>query len=285
MRRSPQLREIERLDPVRDAERIVHLDACFEFPFDVTRSLELAFFRTFAVPTIAERLDSTGEFVRRARKRYDDTDLLISTFSEQGHSSPTGHAAIRRMNQIHGRFAIANDDFLYVLSTMVLEPIRWNERFGWRPLLETERQATFHFWREVGRLMNKREIPETLAELERFNVEFERDRFGYTDAGHRVAVAMIDMFVGRLPGVPTRLGARGIYALLDEPLLDALRLARPGSAERRAVEGALRLRARAIKVLPPRRKPRLRTEIRRRTYPRGYRLEELGPPPVGTTGA
>ena len=50
MRPSPYLREIERLDPVRDAERIVFLDACFEFPFDVTRSLELAFFRTFAVP-------------------------------------------------------------------------------------------------------------------------------------------------------------------------------------------------------------------------------------------
>jgi ER-bound oxygenase mpaB/B'/Rubber oxygenase, catalytic domain len=285
LRESPSLREIRGLEPVRDAERIVYLDACFEFPFDVTRSLELAFFRTFAVPSIAELLDSTGEFVERARKRYDDTDLLISTFSEEGHSSPAGRAAIRRMNQIHGRFAIANDDFLYVLSTMVLEPLRWNERFGWRPLLEAERHATFHFWREVGRLMNMREIPETLAELERFNVEFERERFGYTDAGHRVAVAMIDMFVGKLPGVPTRLGARGIYALLDEPLLDALRLPRPRPAERRAVETALRLRARALRLLPPRRKPRLRTEIQRRTYPAGFRLEELGSPPVGTTGA
>jgi ER-bound oxygenase mpaB/B'/Rubber oxygenase, catalytic domain len=280
VRSSPALREIERLDPVRDAERIVQLDACFEFPFDVTRSLELAFFRTFAVPSIAELLDSTGEFVERARKRYDDTDLLISTFSEQGHSTPAGRAAIRRMNGIHGRFPIANDDFLYVLSTMVLEPIRWNERFGWRPLLETERLATFHFWREVGRLMNIREIPETLAELDRFNVEFERGRFGYTEAGHRVAVAMVAMFVGKLPGVPTRLGARGIYALLDEPLLAALRLPRPSAAERAAVEGALRLRARALWLLPPRRKPRLRTEQRRRTYPRGYRIEELGPPPA-----
>jgi hypothetical protein len=276
---SRYLREIERLDPVRDAERIVQLDVCFEFPFDVTRSLELAFFRTFAVPTIAELLDSTGEFVERARKRYDDTDLLISTFSELGHSSAAGRAAIRRMNQIHGRFPIANDDFLYVLSTMVLEPIRWNERFGWRPLLEAERLATFHFWREVGRLMNIREIPTTLAELDRFNVAFERERFAYTDAGRRVAGAMIDMFVGKIPGVPARLGARGIRALLDEPLLEALRLQRPRPAERRAVEAALRLRARAVRLLPPRRRPRLRTEQRRRTYPRGYRVEELGPPP------
>ena len=277
MRRSPYLAEIERLDPQRDHERIVYLDACFEFPFDVTRSLELAFFRTFAVPSIARLLGSTGEFERRARKRYDDTDLLISTFSEHGHSSAVGRAAIRRMNQIHGRFPIANEDFLYVLSTMVLEPIRWNARFGWRPVTEGENVASFHFWREVGALMNVREIPSTLEELERFNVEFERDRFGYTDEGHRVARAMVAMFVGRIPGLPRGLGARGVHALLDEPLLDALALPRPTSVERRAAEAALRARARAVRLLPPRRKPRLRTTMRRRTYPRGYRVEALGP--------
>lgn len=107
-------------------------------------------------------------FVERARKRYDDTDLLISTFAENGHSSRLGRSAIRRMNQIHSRFPIANDDFLYVLSSMVLEPVRWNERFGWRPMLEVERLATFHFWRVVGALMNIKDIPETWEEMDRF---------------------------------------------------------------------------------------------------------------------
>jgi hypothetical protein len=280
VRESPYLREIKRLHPERDAERIVYLDACYEFPFDVTRSLELAFFRTFAVPAIAERLDSTGEFVERARKRYDDTDLLISAFTEHGHSSSLGLAAIRRMNQIHGRFPIANDDFCYVLSTLVLEPFRWNERFGWRRAIEAERLAMFHFWRAVGRMMNIKAIPDTYDALDRFNVEFERSRFAYTDAGHRVAVAMVAMFVRRIRVLPLRLGARGVHALLDAPLLDALGLPPPTEAERRAAERALRLRAAAVRLLPPRRKPRLRTTIRRPTYPRGYRIEELGPPPA-----
>jgi hypothetical protein len=282
MRESRYLREIRRLDPVRDAERIVYLDTCFEFPFDLTRSLELAFFRTFAVPSIAELLDSTGEFVLRSRKRYDDTDLLISTFAEHGYSSRVGRAAIRRINQIHGRFAIANNDFVYVLSTFVVEPFRWNERFGWRRALEAERLAQLHFWRAVGRLMNISDIPETYEEMEQLNAEFERSRFGYTDSGHRVAVAMLDMFVGKVPGLPKRLGARGVCALLDEPLLTALHLPRPSAAERRAVEGALKLRARAIRLFPPRRRPRLRTELPRRAYPHGYRIEELGPPPAAT---
>jgi mpaB/rubber oxygenase-like protein len=281
VRRSPYLAEIARLDPVRDHERIVYLDACFEFPFDVTRSLELAFFRTFAVPSIAELLGSTGEFEERARKRYDDTDLLISTFTEHGHSSPVGRAGIRRMNQIHRRFAIANEDFLYVLSTMVMEPLRWNERFGWRRATEGERLALFHFWREVGGLMDIGDIPPTLDALERFNVAFERDRFGYTQPGHRVARSMVDMFVGKIPGLPKRLGARAVHALLDEPLLDALGLPWPTRAERRLAEASLRARARVVRLLPPRRRPRLRTTMPRPSYPAGHRVEELGPAPAG----
>ncbi|HZQ02991.1 MAG TPA: hypothetical protein VFA88_03130 [Gaiellaceae bacterium] len=136
MRRSPHLREILTLDPERDCRRVVFLDTFHEFPFDTTRALELAFFKTFAVPSIAELLDSTGEFTRRGQKRYDDTDLLISAFSEDGWDGPLGARALRRMNRIHGRFAIANEDYLYVLSAMVLEPLRWNERFGWRPMVE-----------------------------------------------------------------------------------------------------------------------------------------------------
>ena len=74
-RSSPYLDEILRLDPVADHKRITHLVVCYEFPFDTTRALELAFFRTYAVPAIGELLDSTGEFARGAQRRYDDTDL------------------------------------------------------------------------------------------------------------------------------------------------------------------------------------------------------------------
>ncbi len=283
--RRPALAEIERLDPVRDHARIVYLDACVEFPFDVTRALELAFFRTFAVPRIAELLASTGEFTGRPLKRYDDSDLLISSFVEHGYDSPAGRAAIRRMNQIHGRFDIPNEDFIYVLSTLAIEPFRWNRRFGWRRATAAERTASFEFWRNVARLMNIRDVPASYDELERFNVEFERERFAYSDAGHRVATSMIDMFVGKIPGMPKTLGRRGVHALLDDPLLGALGLPRPTATERRAAEAALRLRARGVALLPSRRRPRLRTKQRRsKTYPRGYEIAVLGPPPPGRGG-
>jgi hypothetical protein len=188
------------------------------------------------------------------------------------------------MNQIHGRFAIDNDDFLYVLSTMVFEPIRWNARFGWRPLVEAEKLATFYFWREVGRLMGIRGLPDSYGNFERFNLDFEYDRFAYTEAGHRVAVATREMFLGWFPVLPRSLGRPVVHALLDEPLLDALGLPHPPPRLRRAVEGAVRARSLAVAALPPRRRPRLRTRERHRTYPRGFELERLGPPaaPDGT---
>ena len=279
MRESPWLREIRRLDPVADQSRIVYLDTCFEFPWDTTRSLELALFRTFAAPSIAELLDSTGEFAARAQKRYDDTDLILSTIAEAGYESPEGRRAIRQMNRIHGRFEISNEDFLYVLSSFVFEPIRWNARFGWRPLLEAERLASFHFWREVGRLMAIREIPADYSDFERFNEEYERERFAPSAAAGRVGSATRDMFLAWFPGLPKRFGAQAIYALMDDRLLDAFGFPRPPQPVRVAVEAALRTRARIVALLPPRRRPKLRTHRRTRTYARDWALERLGPPP------
>src|SRR5437764_9768592 len=114
MARLSYLDQIRCLDPMKDHQRIVFLTTCYEFPFDTTRSLEFALFRTFCVPRISALLDRTGEFRDRAQKRYDDTDLIVSELMEWGYNSERGRRALRRMNQQHGRFAIANDDFRYV---------------------------------------------------------------------------------------------------------------------------------------------------------------------------
>jgi hypothetical protein len=274
------LDEILRLDPVADHRRIVFVDSFLEFPFDTTRSLEFALFRTFAVPSIGRLLDSTGEFQARPQKRYDDTDLIISTLLEEGYDSETGRRALRRMNQIHGRFEISNEDFLYVLSSFVFEPIRWIDRFGWRRMVDQERQAHFHYWREIGRRMNIKEIPEEYAGLERFNAAYERDNFRRTDASERVGAATRDMFLSWFPFMPHRLGSQAIYALIDDRLLDAFGFPHPPAVVRRTVETSLRLRARTSRLLGPRRRPRLRTTRRHRSYPSGYAIEELGPPPA-----
>jgi hypothetical protein len=271
------LEQIQSLDPERDHQQIVFLSTCYEFPFDTTRSLEFALFRTFCVPRIAALLDRTGEFRDRAQKRYDDTDIIVSELMEHGYDSDRGRRALMRMNQQHGRFSIANDDFRYVLSTFIYEPIRWNARFGWRPMCEAERLAMFHFWRAVGERMGIRDLPADYATFEQFNIDYEKRHFRYTDANHRVGAATIEMFAAWFPRVLRPLVRRGMYVIMDEPVLDGFGFPKPAPAVAQVVHAALKARAWLLRFMPTRRRPRLRTEMRHRSYRGGYRIEELGP--------
>lgn len=271
------LQEIRGLDPVADHQRIAFLTSLHEFPWDTTRSLELALFRAFAVAKGTSLLAGTGEFTQRTQKRYDDTVLILAEILEHGYDSQRGRAALRRMNQMHGRHPIPNDEFLYVLSTFVFEPIRWNERFGWRPLLPSEKLASFHFWREIARRMAIRDVPDDYATLELYYDAFAREHYRYAPENRALAVATRDLFLGwYLPKALWPLGRPLIHAMMDDHLLEAVGLPKPHPAVRHIVESAVRLRGRIVRRLPPRRTPRLITRQRHPTYPRGYTIDELG---------
>ncbi|EPX58320.1 hypothetical protein D187_004076 [Cystobacter fuscus DSM 2262] len=272
------LDQIQRLDPEKDDHRILFLSWSHDFVWDSRKALEFALFRTYAVPSIGKLLDSTGEFTRRTQKRYDDTDLLIAEFLESGYDSDRGRRAIRRMNQLHHRFDISNDDYLYVLSTFVLEPIRWMERFGWRPYTDHERLAGFHFFKQVGRRMNIHGIPATLEEFQRFNLQYEREHFRYTEESRRVGEATRDLFLGWfLPKQLHGYGAPAVHALMDSPLLRAFGFPEPPSWLRQVVMGAMKTRARLLRLMPERKRPHLTTQAPHPTYPHGYQIEQLGP--------
>jgi uncharacterized protein YwgA len=270
--------EINRLDPITDHQRIVYLSSCYDFPLDNVRALEFALFRTYCVPSISALLDKTGEFGKRGQKRYDDTDIIVSELIEHGYDSDHGKRALRQMNQMHGRFDIANEDFLYVLSTFIYEPIRWNERFGWRKMSETERLGFFYFWREVGRRMGIRDLPENYGAFEVFNQDYERTHYRYTDANNRVGAATREIFVNWFPRPFAPLVRAAIYALLDPPLVAAFGFPQPNAVLKRLVPASLQLRGKLLNLLPPRSKPHHRTQGRHRTYPTGYTIETLGPP-------
>lgn len=258
-------------------QAIAYRLACHDFPWDVTRALEFALFRTFASPAIAAVLHATGEFEKRAQRRYDDTDLIVATIIENGFDSDPGKRAIARMNAIHGRFRIANEDFLYVLSTFVLEPLRWLDRFGWRALTPEERLGWFGFWLEVGKRMQLRDLPTELSAFEQFNRDYEAANFARTTAGRAVGMATREMFAGWFPRPARPLVRAAVSALLDARLQHAFGFP-PSHTMGRLTRAALRLRALALRVWPKRRRPRMRTAIARRSYPNGWRIETLGPP-------
>ncbi|WP_424215030.1 oxygenase MpaB family protein [Streptomyces sp. BI20] len=300
MGRYDRLREILGLDPDRDHLEIYRLITTLEFPWDHARALELALYRTYAVPSIGRLLDETGEFTGRTQKRYDDTVLLLDAVVEHGFDSETGRAALRRVNLMHGAYEISDEDMRYVLATFVVIPKRWLDAYGWRPLTHHEQRATANYYRELGRHLGIKEIPADFAGFEALLNAYEDAHFGWDAGGRRVADATLELMASWYPAPLAPAVRAASLALLDGPLLAAFRRPEPNPAVRALVRGAVRLRGRAVRLLPPRRTPhhaRQNPEVK--GYRDGYTPAELGtfptrrprpgaggcPVPHGRTGA
>lgn len=266
----------EPLHPDGDYLQIFRQTFDVAFGWEVSRALELAVFHTFAVPSISEILDQSGEFTKRGQKRYDDTVALLREIARDGPMSPRGRTAIRRMNWIHRAYDISNDDLVYVLATFVVVPVRWISRYGWRNLTEKEIRAAVSYYRVVGRLMGIRRIPSTYAGFASYLDAYEREHHSFSEANRRLAVALIEVFKAWFPRPVRPLTRCCIVAALGQPLRRALGLPEPSVLVRAGVHVALRSRAALMRLFPPLRLGR-KGSRRLRSYPCGYALSDLGP--------
>ncbi|MBG0562430.1 oxygenase MpaB family protein [Actinoplanes aureus] len=263
------LDRIARLDPVRDHLEIYQISAGLEFPWDYTRALEFALFRTYCVPSISRLLAATGEFRDRPQKRYDDTALLMAEVAAHGYDSPRGKEALRVINHAHGRYAISNDDMLYVLSTFVYDPIDWLDRYGWRPLHENERLAAFHYYSEVGKRMGIRDIPGDFAAYRDFKQEYERREFVFSETNREIGQYTVELFARWFPAFLRPVVRLGVRGMLDEPVLRAFGFQPAPRWVSALASAGLKARSRALRWFPPRRASVLGVAPGNRTYP-GY---------------
>lgn len=271
---------IQTLDPKTDCQEISYLVTNYEFPWDVTRSLEFALFRVFGVAKGTPLLVQTGEFVQRTQKRYDDTVLILSEILENGYDSERGKAALVRMNKQHGRFTIPNDEMLYTLTTFIYEPNRWVEKYGWRQPTQKEKLAAFYFWSEIGHRMGIKDIPESYEVFEKFNRDYEAAQFRYSPDNEIIATATRNLFLSwMLPKWLYGMGKPFVHALIDDQLLAAVGMRPAPRWMQTVVRGSLKVRGKMVGLLPPRRKPRRLTQVPTPTYPKGYTIKELGAQP------
>ncbi|MFI0999832.1 oxygenase MpaB family protein [Streptomyces galbus] len=281
MERFARLAQIRRMDPYEQASQIYLLTTAYEFPWDTTRALELALYRTYAVPSIGRLLATTAELTDRTQKRYDDTALLLDAVIEHGFDSREARTAIRRINQMHRAYDIGDDDMRYVLCTFVVVPKRWIDAYGWRRLSRHETVASAVHYRTLGRHMGIKDVPQTYEEFEDCLDAYEAAHFAWDADARRVADATLDLMASWYPSPLAPLLRSSTLALLDDPLLEAFRYAPPGPAARALVRRAVRTRGRLVRLLPPRRRPHHARQNREiKSYPDGYRLDELGTRPV-----
>ncbi|MER6126002.1 oxygenase MpaB family protein [Streptomyces sp. NPDC001795] len=281
MKRFERLERIRRLDPEKDAREIYRLSAAYEFPWDYTRALELALYRTYAVPSIGRLLAETAELTDRTQKRYDDTALLLDTVVEHGFDSDEGRTAIRRINQMHRSYDISNEDMRYVLCTFVVMPKRWIDAYGWRRLSRHETVASVVHYSTLGRHLGIEDTPKTYEEFEAFLDAYEEAHFGWDPGARRVSDATLNLMASWYPRPLAPLLRLATRALLDDSLLQAFRYEPPSAATRALVRRAVRARGRLVRLMPPRHAPhyaRQNWEIK--GYPNGYRIADLGTHPV-----
>ncbi|CCH53337.1 hypothetical protein BN8_02427 [Fibrisoma limi BUZ 3] len=271
-------RELQTLDPVRDHQRMVHLLTAYEFPFDMTRALELALFHTYASPRVSGLLVKTGEFERNGQKRYDDTSRLIAEFMESGYDSESGQRAITHMNRIHGHYRIDNAEYLFVLGTFVFYPIEWINQYGWRRLTESEEQALFYFFREVGQRMHLQDLPSSLPDMRSFMKTYEDRYVRYAPSNRRVADATVAIVQRWFPSPLHPLVPPVFAALLSDKLRQAFGYQRPPGWVSGLVQMGLWVRKWPLRWVTFKPYPALIRNTSFRYYPKGAPdIEAVGP--------
>lgn len=244
----------------------------------MVRALEVALLRTFASQSISGLLKRTGQFDKFGQKRYDDTALLIAEFMQWGYDHPRGKAAIERMNFIHGHYDIPNEDYVFVLSTFVLDPIKWMDKFGWRSMSDIEKQGLFYFFIEIGKRMGLHSLPNTLKEMEAQADAYEAKNFKYAPENEQIARATVAVMENWFPPFLRSPILPAVSAMLDEPLRKAFGFPTPPSWVRPFLEGGLKVRANFLRLFNPNQKVSFITTQKNRSYPKGYTIEDLGPP-------
>ncbi|MGA7204115.1 MAG: hypothetical protein WBX27_05745 [Specibacter sp.] len=140
--------------------------------FDLAADFELGFFlayyRNFAIPGIAATLHHNGEITQRPMKRSYDTAIVVYELISCGFDSDRGRHMIRLLNHTRCHVPGSNDDFLFVLLTLLVVPIRWARMHAWRAPTAAEETAATRFCRELGTRMNIAAIPTTFAGAEQF---------------------------------------------------------------------------------------------------------------------
>jgi hypothetical protein len=109
----------------------------------------------------------------RPIKRSYDTGIVIHEIIANGFDSDRGQAMTALLHRVHQGVPASSEDFLYVLMTLLVPPLRWVDQHGWRKLTALEEEAAVAFYAELGRRMALDPAPPTLEAAGRFLDDYE----------------------------------------------------------------------------------------------------------------
>src|SRR6266536_2898741 len=113
--------------------------------------------------------------------------------------------------------------------------------------------------------------------IEKFVHEYESKNFICEDTNHAVGNATVNIVKGWMPFFAKPFVLPVMKCLLDEKMLKALGYSFPAVMLKVSVKAAMRLRALGLRKITFRKYPSFVTTEYNRTYPKGYKMEQLGP--------
>ncbi|MFF2316939.1 oxygenase MpaB family protein [Arthrobacter sp. NPDC058097] len=251
--------------------------------FDLAADMELGFFlsyyRNFAIPGIASTLHSNAEIQQRPMKRSYDTAIVIYELIACGLDSERSREMVGLLNRVHRNVPGSKDDFLYVLLTLLVVPIRWTQRHAWRQPTAAELAAAVRFFAELGSRMNIAGTPTTYADAEAFFDAYEAAHVAPSPEGQRLMDATVQVFQSRLPAPLRPLAKQIISTMLDDDRLTAaLGLPNSTRASRAALKAGLIIRNAIRRRRPLNEQPHFTPgKAGSSLYPNGYSLDQIGP--------
>lgn len=251
----------------------------FDLAEDMKLGFFLAYYRNFAIPSGSAVLVQNGEIPARPMKRSFDTAVVIYELIASGLDSERGRQMTALLNRVHKYVPGSPEDYLYVLMTLLVVPIRWTQRHGWRKPTQTERDAAARFFCEVGSRMHIPNIPLTFEEAEIFFDDYESRRVGPSPAGRTLMNATVQVFQSMQPRFLHPLTRLMIATMLDDArLTKALGLPQSTWWSRVALHAGLAMRNEIRRHTPLSKTPSFTPgQSAPPVYPHGYDLADVGP--------
>lgn len=249
------------------------------FSTEMRAGFFIAYYRNFAIPSIAKTLAERGETTARPMKRSYDTGIVIHELIVNGFDSNRGQAMVELLRRVHKGVPGSGEDFLYVLMTLLVIPLRWVERHGWRKPSQAEIDATMAFYTELGKQMGLEPVPATFEEAGRFLDDYEDRNMAASPEGQSLLAATAEALAVRLPDRIKEKAPLAISLMMDKPLVVAALGLKPAPAWLQGgFNAVLRVRALLTRFTPLSDAPSFTPgKSGSAVYPNGYELHEIGP--------
>lgn len=250
----------------------------FDFHQEIRAGFFLSYYRNFAIPSIARTLAGRGEMQARPMKRSYDTGIVIHEIIANGFDSDRGQQMVELLRRVHRGVPGTSEDFLYVLMTLLVLPLRWVDRHGWRKLTPREEEAAVAFYAELGARMGLAPAPSTFADAEEFLDDYEARHMGPSPEGAQLLDATVAALKNRLPRPLHRFTGTVLALMMDKPEVALALGLKPSPAWLRIpFDAILWVRALRTRMQPLPASPSFVSGGPVSHYPDGYTLDMIGP--------